>query len=357
MLAYSIEHEQWWRAARSNQRPVMALLKILEEESMAKKPIPLHLAKRFTTLSSDGTDAVVQSLRQNYFARLIWGEVRLSVEQWLATAEGQQDFRDHLSGRLDSFRAKVIPWLDSARSLSGARILEIGCGTGASTVALAEQGAKVTAIDIDEPSLRVARDRCSAHNVQCEFVQANGAAATQFLQREPYDFVIFFACLEHMTHAERMQSMHDTWRALPKGALWCVIETPNRLWFFDDHTSNLPFFNWLPDELAFAHSRFSPREPLRSSYRTRSPDAMESFLRHGRGVSFHEFDLAIADASSLDVVSSLPLWRRTRGLFGLRELARRYKRPFRLERTLASFRPDLHRGFFQPYLDLIIRKT
>jgi S-adenosylmethionine-dependent methyltransferase len=324
---------------------------------MSKKKIPFHLAKRFTQLSPSAADAITQSLQQNYFPRLIWGEVSLSVEQWLATPEGQNDLRDHVSGRLHSFRTKVIPWLDAARPLAGARILEIGCGTGASTVALAEQGATVTAIDIDEPSLRVARDRCSAHHVQCEIVQANGAAAREFLERERYDFVIFFACLEHMTHAERMQSMHETWHALPDGALWCLIETPNRLWFFDDHTSQLPFFNWLPDELAFAHSRFSPREPLRSSYRALSASTMESFLRHGRGVSFHEFDVAIADASSLDVVSSLPLWRRTRGLFGLRELARRYKRPFRLERALASFRPDIHRGFFQPYLDLIIRKT
>lgn len=323
---------------------------------MAKKPIPLHLSKRFTQLSPAGTESLVQSLHQNYFPRLIWGEVALPADRWIATAEGRADLQDHLDRRLDSFRAKVIPWLDAARPLLGARILEIGCGTGASTVALAEQGAIVTAIDIDEPSLRVAAARCAAHNVRCELVQANGAAAKRFLQREKYDFVIFFACLEHMTHTERIEAMHDTWQALPEGALWCLIETPNRLWFFDDHTSRLPFFNWLPDELAFAYSRFSPREPLRSSYRALSADAMESFLRHGRGVSFHEFDVAIADAASLDVISSLPLWSRRRGLLGLRELARRYKRKARLERTLASYRPDIHLGFFQPFLDLIIRK-
>lgn len=323
---------------------------------MAKKQIPLHLEKRFTQRSPSGTEVIVQSLHQNYFPRQIWGEVTLSTEQWVATTEGREDLQDHLDRRLHSFRTKVIPWLDAARPLLGARILEIGCGTGASTVALAEQGATVTAIDIDEPSLRVARERCAAHNVSCEFVQANGTAAKQFLEREQYDFVIFFACLEHMTHAERIEAMRDTWQALPEGALWCVIETPNRLWFFDDHTSHLPFFNWLPDELAFAYSRLSPREPFRTSYRAFSADAMESFLRHGRGVSFHEFDVAIADAASLDVVSSLPLWSRRRGLFGLREVMRRYKRKFRLERTLASFRPDIHRGFYQPFLDLIIRK-
>lgn len=213
----------------------------------------------------------------------------------------------------------------------------------------------MTAIDIDEASLNVAGVRCQAHNVQCELLQANGAEAAGLLERHKYDFVIFFACLEHMTHAERMQAMHDTWRAIQPGALWCVIETPNRLWYFDDHTSRLPFFNWLPDELAFAYSKYSQREPFRSSYREPSPTAFESFLRHGRGVSFHEFDLTLGDVKRLDVVSSLPLWSRKGGL--LRELARPYRRRFRLERMLASFQPDIHLGFFQPYLDLIIRKS
>jgi S-adenosylmethionine-dependent methyltransferase len=330
------------------------------------KKIPSHLAARFTQISASGTDAIVKSLCRNYFPRRVWGEVALSAEEWLATAAGQEDLRDHLSGRLHSFRAKVIPWLDAARPLSSARILEVGCGTGASTVALAEQGATVTAIDINEASLRVARDRCSAHDVECELVHANGADARRFLEQEPYDLVIFFACLEHMTYAERIQAMHDSWHALPHSALWCVIETPNRLWFFDDHTSHLPFFNWLPDELAFAYSRFSPRQPFRSSYRVFSPDAMERFLRDGRGVSFHEFDIAMADAASLDIVSSLTLWRGARGFLHLPEnrisdrlgtIVRWHKRKVRLERTLASFRPDIHRGFFQPSLDLIIRRT
>lgn len=316
-----------------------------------------QLARKFSQPSTAGERDILEALRSHYFPRQIWGQVNLSTEQWLATPEGQEDLQDHTTRRLSSFRRKVIPWLDSARPLAGARVLEIGCGTGASTVALAEQGAAVTAIDIDEASLNVARVRCEAHNVSCNLLQANGADAPRFLEGEPYDFVIFFACLEHMTHAERMRAMQDTWRAIQPGALWCVIETPNRLWFFDDHTSRLPFFNWLPDELAFEYSRFSVREPFRSSYRTLSDSAFESFLRHGRGVSFHEFELTMGDVARLDVVSSLPLWSRSRGFLNLRELARHYRRRFRLERMLRSFAPEIHPGFFQPYLDLIIRKT
>ena len=51
--------------------------------------------------------------------------------------------------------------------------------------------------------------------------------------------MIFFACLEHMTYAERLTAMRATWNGLRAGALWCSIETPNRLWWFDEHTSFL----------------------------------------------------------------------------------------------------------------------
>ncbi|MGH8235749.1 MAG: class I SAM-dependent methyltransferase [Steroidobacteraceae bacterium] len=323
---------------------------------MSSPKVPSHLARCFTELSAAQVDALVASLQGNYFPRRIWGDVALSSEQWLATPEGQRDLDEHTRRRLHAFRTQIVPWLDSARALSGARILEIGCGTGASTVALAEQGANVTAIDIDEESLVVARDRCRLHRVDAEFVRINGAATEQLPALGQFDFVIFFACLEHMTYAERLAAMRATWGGLKPGALWCSIETPNRLWWFDEHTSFLPFYNWLPDELAFDYSRYSSRDPFRRSYRERTDEAFTSFLRHGRGVSYHEFELTMKDAAQLDVVSSLPLWLRRDGLFGWRALKRLRKRKHRYERLIASLRPDLHRGFFQPYLDLIVRK-
>lgn len=324
---------------------------------MSSPKVPSHLARRFTDLSAAQVDALVGSLQTNYFPRHIWGDVQLSSEQWLATPEGLRDLDEHTRRRLHAFRTQVVPWLDSARPLSGARILEIGCGTGASTVALAEQGASVTAIDIDAESLVVARDRCRLHGVDAEFMRVNGAAAAELPALGQFDLVIFFACLEHMTYEERLAAMRTTWNGLKPAALWCSIETPNRLWWFDEHTSFLPFYNWLPDELAFDYSRYSPRDPFRSSYRERGDEAFTSFLRHGRGVSYHEFELAMMDAAQLDVVSSLPLWLRRDGVLGWRALKRLRKPKHRYERLIASLRPDLHRGFFQPYLDLIIRKS
>ena len=70
-------------------------------------------------------------------------------------------------------------------------------------------------------------------------------------------------------------------------------------------TSHLPFFQWLPDELAFQYSRFSTRENFGKIYPERTPASFRHFLRRGRGVSFHDFELAIEPASGLCIAGSL----------------------------------------------------
>ena len=40
-----------------------------------------------------------------------------------------------------------------------------------------------------------------------------------------------------MTLDERLEAIKSTWEATRPGGIWCVVETPNRLWFHDGHTS------------------------------------------------------------------------------------------------------------------------
>ncbi|HEY0029053.1 MAG TPA: hypothetical protein VGC35_14405 [Allosphingosinicella sp.] len=84
-----------------------------------------------------------------------------------------------------------------------------------------------------------------------------------------------------------------------------IVETPNRLWFDDQQTALLPFFHWLPNELAFLYSKVSSREGFNDLYRTYNFCSKQHFLRLGRGVSYHELDLSIGPVENLDVVSSL----------------------------------------------------
>ncbi len=303
-------------------------------------PVPSQLRSRHTAPGAAGIQRVQEAI-QSHFHQGWRGRENYSEAFY------QHDLNAHLHLRLASDRRLVIPWLSAARPLKGLRVLEIGCGTGASTVALAEQGAHVIALDIDVPALEVARERCRAHGVTAEIREAN---AEHLLEYGPVDAVLYFAALEHMTQAERQRSLADAWSILPSGGLFAIIETPNRLWFFDHHTSRLPFYNWLPDDLAFTYSRFSSKEIFKDSYRTASDEMMSHFLRRGRGASYHEIDVAIAPTQSLTTVSSLSShfgWRRKIRMSGL---ARRYKA------LLRKVRPDLHEGWFDPDLDILIRK-
>src|SRR5271165_2571817 len=126
---------------------------------------------------------VRESLLCNYFTQ----------SGYLASEVGQRDLANHLDGRLMDDRERIVPWLESFHPLTGARVLEIGCGTGASTLALAERGAKVTAIDIRADSMQVAEDRCKAYGYPACFVMANATEIKELFSAEKFDLIIFFA--------------------------------------------------------------------------------------------------------------------------------------------------------------------
>ncbi|MCX5694884.1 MAG: methyltransferase domain-containing protein [Candidatus Omnitrophica bacterium] len=313
--------------------------------------IPKRISERFRYIDKKNLSLIEASLRQNYFTQRY---AQFYDAEYLSSDKGQSELQEHLCRRLDAFRNSVIPWLNDAKPLAGSRILEIGCGTGSSTVALAEQGAEVTAVDILETSLIVAKDRCKVYDLNVNFLCANATKVHNMLGSQHFDFIIFFATLEHMTHSERMIAMKNTWGMLSPGSLWCLIDTPNRLWYYDGHTSQLPFYLWLPDELAFLYSRFSPRKSFCNLYREIDDDSKLNFLRRGRGVSFHEFELTMKPAEELDVVSSLPIFLRNQNF--LKKVLWRLKNKRSFESFLVEFGPKIHKGFYQESLDLIIRK-
>ncbi|MDR7125623.1 magnesium protoporphyrin IX methyltransferase [Pseudotabrizicola sp. 4114] len=60
----------------------------------------------------------------------------------------------------DAMRAMMLAQLPA--DLSGARVLDAGCGTGLMTAELAARGAEVVAVDISPQLIRIARDRLDA---------------------------------------------------------------------------------------------------------------------------------------------------------------------------------------------------
>jgi Methylase involved in ubiquinone/menaquinone biosynthesis len=67
--------------------------------------------------------------------------------------------------------------LDALESASGKRVLEIACGTGRFTAAMAAAGATVTAFDISSAMMRRAASRVdqAGHSESVEFIRGDGA--------------------------------------------------------------------------------------------------------------------------------------------------------------------------------------
>lgn len=327
-------------------RPITSMQGKAEAKRLVKRllfPVPAHLAVNHRRLDHGGLEKIERSIRRHYHTG--WRRPsRYSVEVY------EKDLNDHLTGRLDAARRMVVPWLDEVSTLRDSRILEIGCGTGAATVALAEQGGRVTGIDIDEGALAVARDRCRVYGLAADLKYLNADRIETVFRPGEFDWILFFACLEHTTISERLASLKGAWELLPPGGRLGIIETPNRLWYLDGHTTDLPFFHWLPDELALDYTRFSPREGIRRMDRQGGPDAMAHFLRRGRGMSYHEIDLAIGPSWNLKEVHSFS------SAYPVRYRLLKTLRQQRYKRFLRSVGPPIHEGFYDVGLDLVIRK-
>ena len=84
---------------------------------------------------------------------------RTAVEAWsrLTSDAPVSKIRATVRAGRDAMRANLLGWLPD--DLTGLRVLDAGCGTGALAVEAARRGAKVTAIDVSPTLIGLARER------------------------------------------------------------------------------------------------------------------------------------------------------------------------------------------------------
>ena len=92
-------------------------------------------------------------------------------------------------------------------------------------MALCEQGARVTALDVDRSMIDEACRHLEGTGLHADFRCAN-AAHIDRLGRVDFDWVIFWASLEHMLVDERLAALRAAWELLSPGGLLTVIESP-----------------------------------------------------------------------------------------------------------------------------------
>lgn len=253
--------------------------------------------------------------------------------------------------RLRRARDFLVPWVERTFPLEGATVLEYGCGHGAVSCAFAERAARVVGVDIEAKDIADGRrfvSECGATNVELHHHPAGEIVAAVAARTGEIDVFLLYAVLEHLTLDERLEVLALAREATAPDGVIVVCETPNRLFPLDHHTTRLPFFTMLDDELARRYWRRSERPDFREAMEeaVREGREAEALVRWGRGVSYHDFELVFDDLGAHVIASSYdPL------LFGDRfvrqdELA--------LARVLERERPDLPPAFSRAWLDLIL---
>jgi 2-polyprenyl-3-methyl-5-hydroxy-6-metoxy-1,4-benzoquinol methylase len=99
-----------------------------------------------------------------------------------------------------------IPRFAQFERWAGKRVLEIGCGIGTDTINFARAGARVTAVDLSDKSLEVARQRAAVFGLadRITFHRANAEELSTVVPPEPYDLVYSFGVIHHTPHPGRV---------------------------------------------------------------------------------------------------------------------------------------------------------
>lgn len=145
-----------------------------------------------------------------------------------------------------------------AEHFANKRILDFGCGSGASTSVLARMfpTATVVGVELDDRHLVTAKMRAAFHGIEerVEFlVSPNSKALPPYIGL--FDHILFCAVYEHLLPDERQPMMQLLWSHLKPGGRLFINDTPHRWFPLENHTTGLPLINYLPDRFAFKFAK------------------------------------------------------------------------------------------------------
>lgn len=117
-----------------------------------------------------------------------------------------------------------VNWIDERVGLAGKRVLDVGCGGGILSEAMALRGAKVTGIDMGEAPLGVARLHQLESGVEVDYRQIT---AEELAEEMPAQFDVV-TCLEMLEHVPDPASVIRACCTLVKPGGQVFFSTINR---------------------------------------------------------------------------------------------------------------------------------
>ena len=141
----------------------------------------------------------LEQIRQKYF---------MSPQAW---EEYYQKNKNNLCKEADSLLIAEMSLLGKKLPPHFSSILDLGCGFGANSLFLAEQGWQVTAIDISKTAIERLQEQAKQNNL---LLTAQQADAVRFSSKEKFDLVLI--CDLHLASKQRKKMLQNVVQLLKK---------------------------------------------------------------------------------------------------------------------------------------------
>ena len=177
----------------------------------------------------------IRSLETSYPIELIEKIFGIKGPSWVCDEIARDEDPNYVSQYLIN---EVLAYFEPA-ILERVRILDFGCGSGASTAILARQfpGSQIVGVELSDELLSIAKARADLYNLKnVQFFRSpSGMELPDGLGE--FDLVIMSAVYEHLLPEERPAIMKNVWKLVKKGGYLFMNQTPNRLFPIELHTT------------------------------------------------------------------------------------------------------------------------
>ena len=177
--------------------------------------------------------------------------------------------------------------------MEGSRILDFGCGSGASTMILSRllPDSHIYGIELEEKFLKIAKRRAEFYRAKNVTFLLSPSEDRLPDEIQEVDYILLSAVYEHLLPKERPLLLLQLWEHLAASGILFINQTPDRRFPLETHTTGLPFINYLPDSIACLLAR-------KLSSRDLQDKSWETLLRAGiRGATPAEIIHVLSESS------------------------------------------------------------